>query len=77
MKKTGKRQMVQSTMVLNNLISQLHFSIFLTKVKCNMESENPSTEEWIKKIWCVYIYTYKYMRIYIYIYIYNGILLSH
>ena len=39
MKKTGKRQMVQSTMVLNNLISQLHFSIFLTKVKCNMESE--------------------------------------
>ena len=39
MKKPGKRQMVQSTMVLNNLISQLHFSIFLTKVKCNMESE--------------------------------------
>ena len=65
MKKPGKRQMVQSTMVLNNLISQLHFSIFLTKVKCNMENENPSTEEWIKKMWCVYIY------------IYNGILLSH
>ena len=62
--------MVQSTMVLNNLISQLHFSIFLTKVKCNMESENPSTEEWIKKIWCVYIYTHINICVYIYTYIY-------
>ena len=32
----------------------------------------PSTDEWIKKMWCVciyiYIYTYIYMYIYIYIY---------
>ena len=33
----------------------------------------PLTDEWIKKMWCVYIYIY----IYTHTYTHNGILLSH
>ena len=37
----------------------------LTKAKIRKQSECPSINKWIKKMW------------YIYIYIYNGIFLSH
>ena len=37
-----------------------------TIAKLWKEPKCPSTDEWIKKIWCVYIY--------IYIYIYDGVL---
>ena len=33
----------------------------------------PLTEEWIKKMWCVYIYIY----IYIHTHTHKGLLLSH
>ena len=30
----------------------------------------PSTDDWLKKMWCIYIHIYIYICIYIYIYIY-------
>ena len=37
----------------------------LTEPKC------PSTDEWIKKMWCVNIYIYVCIYVYVYICIYN------
>ena len=37
----------------------------------------PSTDDWIRKMWCISIYLYIYIYIDIYIYTHNGILLGH
>ena len=46
----------------------------LTIAKVWKEPKCPSTDGWIKKMWCMYIYIYIY--IYIYTHTYNGILLG-
>ena len=47
-------------------------AVFFTIGKIWKQLKCPPTEEWIKKMWCIYIYV-----VHAYIYIYNRILLSH
>ena len=37
----------------------------------------PSTDEWIKNMWCVYIHTYIHTHTHTHTHTNNGILLSH
>ena len=47
--------------------------------KIRKQAKCPSTDEWIKKMWYIYIYIYIYIYTYIHTYIHthHGILLSH
>ena len=50
-----------------------------TIAKLWKQTKCPSTDEWIKTMWCVYIYTYihTYINTHIHVCMYNGILLIH
>ena len=37
----------------------------------------PSTDEWIKKLWCVCVHRHTHMHTHTYTHTHNGILLSH
>ena len=59
--------------ILSDIMESMHKALYALGLKL-------STDEWIKKVWCIYIYihTYVYMwYIHIYTHTYNGILLSH
>ena len=45
-----------------------------TIAKAQRASKCPTADEWINKMWCVYIFL---KQIYTYIYIHNGILFYH
>ena len=61
----------------------MFIAALFTVAKIWKQPKCPSTDEWIKKMWVVYIYIYihtyiyTYICVYIYINKYNGILLSH
>ena len=49
-----------------------------TKAKLWKEPKCPSTDDWIKKMWCVCVCVCVcVMYVYVYIYMYNGILFSN
>ena len=48
----------------------MFIAALFTIAKTWKQPKCPSTDEWIKKMWCVYIYIYIYTHMYIYVYIY-------
>jgi len=59
------------TLIQKHMCISLVIAAVFTIAKTWKLSTCPSTDEWIKKMWCVYIY------IYIYIHTCNRLLLSH
>ena len=62
-------QMSRENYNLKDTCTPMFIAALFTIAKTWKQPKCLSTDEWIKKMWCIYIY--------IYIYIYNGILLSH
>ena len=64
------------------LKGHMHPDVYCSAIDNSQSMERakcPLTDEWIKKMWYIYIYmcVYTHIYIYIYIYIYNEVLLSH
>ena len=49
----------------------MFMAALFTIAKTWMQPKCPSTDEWIKKMWCVNIYIYVCIYVYVYICIYN------
>ena len=54
-----------------DICTPMFIAVLFTIAKIWKQPKYPSTEEWIKKMWYVYIYIYTHTRIY------NGILFIH
>ena len=61
----------------------MFIAALLTIAKTWKQPKCPLTDEWIKKVWCIYIYIYIYIHTHTHIYTYTHththtrILLSH
>ena len=59
---------LEKTMVQKDTCTQVFIVMLFTIAKPWKQPKCPSTDEWIKKMWCVCVYTYIHIYIYIYIY---------
>ena len=53
----------EKNMIQKDTCTSLFIAVLFTIVKTWKQPKRPSTEEWMKKIWCIYIYIYIYNRI--------------
>ena len=58
-------------MIQKDTCAPVFIIVLFTIAKTWKKPKCPLTEEWIKKMWFVYIYTYIYIHTYIYIYIHT------
>ena len=59
----------EETKIEKDTCIPLFIAALFTIAKTWKQPRCPSTDEWIKKLWCIYIYIHTYTH--------NGILLSH
>ena len=55
----------------------MFIAVLFTIAKTWKQPRCPSKDEWIKKMWHIYIHIYIYRYIYTYVHTHNGILLNH
>ena len=56
------------TIIWKDTYTPIFIAALFTIAKTWEQPKYPSTDEWIKKVWCVYIYICIYMCVYIYVY---------
>ena len=52
------------TLIQKDTCTSIFMAALFTVAKIWKQPKCPSTDEWIKRIWCIYIYVYVYVHIY-------------
>ena len=64
-------------LIRKDTCTPVFIAALLTIAKTWKQPWCPSTEEWIKKMWCIHTHTHTHIHTYIHTYIHNGLLLGH